>query len=78
MNKLLVAIGLSAVGHVIAFFHMNGQFKWEFMKSQWWIILAGLPISYLFYYSTRFSYTSISNLSCQVTGVCTKKAVGRR
>jgi hypothetical protein len=35
---------------------MNGQFKWDFMKSQWWIILAGLPISYLFYYSTRLSY----------------------
>jgi|TARA_B110000977_G_C10877567_1_gene416162 hypothetical protein len=56
VNKLLVAIGLSVVGHIIAFFHMNGQFRWEFMKSQWWIVLAGLPISYLFYYSTRFSY----------------------
>ena len=44
MNKLLVAIGLSVVGHIIAFFHMNGQFRWEFMKSQWWIVLAGSVI----------------------------------
>ena len=56
MSKLIGAICLSILGHIIAFFHMNGQFKWDFMKSQWWIILAGLPISYLFYYSTRLSY----------------------
>ena len=56
MSKLIGAICLSIIGHIIAFFHMNGQFKWDFMKSQWWIILAGLPISYLFYYSTRLSY----------------------
>ena len=47
---------LSALGHIVAFFHMNAQFKWEWAKSQWFILLIGIPISYLFYYSTRFSY----------------------
>ena len=57
MNKLLLAILLSCVGHIAAFFHMNGQFKWEWMKDNiWWIVGGGVPISFLFYYSTRFSY----------------------
>jgi|TARA_Y100000296_G_scaffold86154_1_gene124920 hypothetical protein len=56
MNKLLAAMILSVLGHIIAFFHMNAQFKWEWAKSQWWVILVGLPISYLFYYSTRYSF----------------------
>ena len=56
MSKLIYAIMLSALGHIVAFFHMNAQFKWEWAKSQWFILLIGIPISYLFYYSTRFSY----------------------
>ena len=56
MNKLIYAIILSCLGHIVAFFHMNAQFKWEWAKSQWFILLIGIPISYLFYYSTRFSY----------------------
>ncbi len=56
MNKLIYAMILSVLGHVTAFFHMNAQFRWEWAKSQWFILLVGIPISYLFYYSTRFSY----------------------
>ena len=56
MSKLIYAIMLSALGHIVAFFHMNAQFKWEWAKSQWFILLIGIPISYFFYYSTRFSY----------------------
>ena len=56
MSKIVYAIMLSALGHIVAFFHMNAQFKWEWAKSQWFILLIGIPISYLFYYSTRFSY----------------------
>jgi hypothetical protein len=37
---------------------MNGQFieKFGWMKSNWWVLLGGIPISFLFYYSTRLSY----------------------
>ena len=57
MNKyVLIGLFWFLIGHIAVFFQLNGQFKWDFMKSQWWIILAGLPISYLFYYSTRLSY----------------------
>lgn len=54
--KLYAALSLSALGNCIAWFHMNAQFRWEWAKSQWFILLVGIPISYLFYYSTRFSY----------------------
>ena len=55
-NKLLVALLFSITGNIIAWFHMNAQFRWDWAKSQWWIIFAGIPISYLFYYSTRMFY----------------------
>ena len=59
MKKLLIAILLSMGGHILAFFHMNGQFKWEWMKDTWWVLVGGIPISFLFYYSTRLSYEHI-------------------
>ena len=55
-NNLLVALLFSITGNIIAWFHMNAQFRWEWAKSQWWIVLIGVPISYLFYYSTRMFY----------------------
>jgi len=56
MSKLSLALILSLVGHIMAWFHMQAQFKWEFAKSFWWIILGGIPISFAFYYSTRLYY----------------------
>ena len=54
MSKLALALLFSFIGNIVAWFHMNAQFKWEWGKSQVWILLAGIPISYCFYYSTRF------------------------
>ena len=56
MSKLFLALILSLVGHIMAWLHMQAQFKWEFAKSYWWIILGGIPISFAFYYSTRWYY----------------------
>ena len=56
MNKLLLALAASLIGHVIAWFHMQGQFRWEWAKSEWWIILGGIPISFLFFYGTKWYY----------------------
>ena len=56
MNKLFLALILSFVGHTMAWFHMQAQFKWEFAKSYWWIILGGITISFAFYYSTLWYY----------------------
>ena len=56
MNKLVLVILMSFVGNCIAWLHMNAQFKWDWAKQTWWIIFGGIPISFLFYYSTRWSY----------------------
>ena len=56
MNKLWLAIGVSLIGHIVAWFHMQGQFKYEWAKSFWWILLGGIPISFCFYYGTRWFY----------------------
>ena len=56
MNKLVIAVSIALIGHILAWFHMQAQFKWEFAKSYWWIILGGIPISFAFYYSTRWYY----------------------
>ena len=53
---LITALGMSFLGNLIAWFHMNAQFRWEWAKSHWWILFAGIPISYLFYFSTRMFY----------------------
>lgn len=60
MNKLFWSLLLSIIGNIIAWFHMNGQFigdgKYSWAKSNWYVLLGGVPISFLFYYSTRLSY----------------------
>ena len=48
MSKLWMAIMISFIGHIIAWFHMQGQFKYEWAKSIWWIVLGGIPISFVF------------------------------
>jgi len=61
MNKLWMAMLVSFLGHVIAWFHMQGQFKYEWAKSLWWIALGGIPISFCFYYGTRWYYDYFGN-----------------
>ena len=56
MNKLALALIMSFLGNIIAWFHMNAQFRWEWAKSLSWVILGGIPISFLFFYSTRMFY----------------------
>jgi hypothetical protein len=56
VNKLFVALSFSVIGNLIPWFHMNAQFRWEWARTHWWIALGGLPVGYLFYYSTRMFY----------------------
>ena len=61
MNKLLMGLVISFVGHIIAWFHMQGQFKYEWARSIWWVVLGGIPISLCFYYGTRWYYEYLNN-----------------
>ena len=62
MKTLIWALILSIIGNTIAWFHMNAQFKWDWAKSHWFILLFGIPIGYLFYYSSRFSYEHFGHI----------------
>lgn len=54
-NKLVISIILTVIGNVVAWVHMNAQFRWEWAKGPWFITLIGIPISWSFYYATRYS-----------------------
>ena len=61
MNKFIIALLFSIIGNIIAWIQMNGQFKYEWMR-QWWVIgLMGIPVSYFFFYSTRWYYEYFNN-----------------
>ena len=61
MNKFLIALLFSILGNIIAWIQMNGQFKYEWMR-QWWVIgIMGIPVSYFFFYSTRWYYEYFNN-----------------
>ena len=61
MTQLIIALLFSTLGNIIAWFQMNGQFKYEWMR-QWWVIgLTGIPVSYMFFYSTRWYYEYFNN-----------------
>ena len=53
---LITALAMSFLGNVFAWFHMNAQFKWDWAKEWWWIIVGGVPVSILFFFSTRMFY----------------------
>ena len=54
-NKLLLSVLLTIMGNCVAWVHMNAQFRWEWAKGPVFITLVGVPISWLFYYATRYS-----------------------
>ena len=56
MNKLLIATVVSILGHIVGWFYMRAQFKWDIARGLPWIILGGIPMNILFYYGTRWYY----------------------
>ena len=54
MNKLSIALILSIIGNLFAWVHMNAQFRWEWAKGPLFITMMGIPVSWCFYYSTRY------------------------
>ena len=61
MSKLWMGLIMSFIGHIIAWFHMQGQFKYEWAKSWWWVIFGGIPISFCFFYGTKWYYEYFQN-----------------
>ena len=56
---LLLLIG----SHIIAWFQLNSQFKWEWAKEHTWImVLMGIPCSYLFIWATKYTVEGMGGL----------------
>ena len=61
--KLLLGILLFLLAHIITFFQLNGQFKWEwFVKNEWVLALMGIPISFLYIWATKSTVNGLDGL----------------
>jgi len=63
MNKdIILCMLLIVVGQILVWFQLNGQFMWKwFEKNPITISLIGVPISYLYIYSTKLGYHAFNN-----------------
>jgi len=53
--SLLYGILIGTLAQVIAFYQLQGRFKYEWLaQHQWFAVLLGIPISYLFMSSVHF------------------------
>ena len=53
---------LYAVGNLIVWFQMNGQFKWDFWNNSFLVGLLGFPISIIFFKATKLSFEVFDGL----------------
>ena len=52
---------ISIIGHIVGWFYMQAQFRWDVARSLPWIIFGGIPTSIFFYYGTRWYYEYFQN-----------------
>ena len=51
------------LAHIITWFQLNGQFKWEwFREHEWVMVLIGIPISYLYILGTKYTVLGFDGL----------------
>jgi hypothetical protein len=50
-------------GHIIAWFQLNSQFKWDWAKEHEWIMAAiGIPCSFLYIWGTKYTVEGMEGL----------------
>jgi hypothetical protein len=65
MNSRLILISLFwfFIAHVAVWFQLNGQFKWDWFKNNEWVLaLAGVPISFLYLWGTKYAVNGFDGL----------------
>jgi hypothetical protein len=54
VNKLIIGIVFGIIAQIIVFFQLQGQLKYEWFRSNYWLtILMGIPSSICFMYSVK-------------------------
>jgi len=60
VNKLWMSIVILFFTNIMAWWQLNGQFYFKeghpFWKNPYWMALYGMPIGFLFWWATKFSY----------------------
>ena len=64
MNKLLIALVLFCIGHILIWFQTNGQFLWKWFDRNPLLlsVMFGATISYFFIYATKYCYEYFDGL----------------
>ena len=63
ISSLIYGVLLFLGAHIITWFQLNGQFKWDwFVKNEWLMVLVGVPISFLYIWATKYSVNSFNGL----------------
>ena len=61
--NLLYGILFFIGGHIIAWFQLNSQFKWDWAKEHEWIMAAiGIPCSFLYIWGTKYTVEGMDGL----------------
>ena len=61
--SLIYGVLLFFGAHIVTWFQLNGQFKWDwFVKNEWVMVLVGIPISFLYIWATKYSVNGFGGL----------------
>ena len=61
--SLILCLVLYAIGNVIVWFQLNGQFKWDWFKENEWILaLCGIIISFFYIWGTKYTVAGFGGL----------------
>ncbi len=63
IESLLIGMFWFAVGHILVFFQLNGQFKWDWFKNNEFIVsLSGIIISLFYLWGTKYTVQGFDGL----------------
>ena len=62
-TSLLYGILWFLLAHIVVFFQLNGQFKWDWFKEHEWVMaLMGVPISFIYIWGTKYTVEGMDGL----------------
>ena len=63
LNELFIGIGMFVIAHILTFFQLNGQFKWEWFKSNEFLVAtSGVVISFFYIWATKYTVSGFEGL----------------
>ena len=63
LSELFIGMGMFVIAHILTFFQLNGQFKWEWFKSNEFLVAAsGVVISFFYIWGTKHTVNGFDGL----------------